>query len=234
MLLIDQYWGKKFGLHADALYRPGIHVVPHVTWEDTFVYAFVRDTTCLLSVASSLLEVTQARTCNLEAASLLDPMQLQRLFDQRIERTVGPAYQGYADVKHFLPRQPKAVRIVRSEDAELVQQLKRACEPIAWEHSAIDQASSPLFAYYTPDGIVAIGHYSMWDYKIASIGVLTHPAYRRRGYAKLVVSAAMSDAFEHGYLVAYQTLMANTPAVAIATALGCQDYARTVAAYLFK
>jgi hypothetical protein len=84
---------KKFGLEADALYQPGIRVVPHKAWEDTFVYAFVRDTTCLLSVAPSSVEVTQDRARNLKPSSLLDPMQLQTLFDQRIERTVGPAYQ---------------------------------------------------------------------------------------------------------------------------------------------
>jgi len=62
--------------------------------------------------------------------------------------------------------------------------------------------------------------------------VLTHPAYRNRGYGKLVVSAAMADAFAHGHLVLYQTLEANRASVALAAALGCQDYARTVAVHL--
>ena len=232
--LIDKYWSKKFGLEADALYQPGVRVVPHVHWEETFVYALVRDTTCLLSVAPSLVELTQARASNLEVRQMLDPTQLQALFDQCIERTVGPAYQGYADVEGFLPSQSGAVRTVRPEDAELVHQFKAACEPIAWEHSAIDEARSPLFANFSTEGIVAIGHYSVWDERIASIGVLTHPAYRNRGNGKFVASAAMSNAFEHDYIVAYQTLMTNRPAVAIATALGCRDYARTLAAYLIN
>jgi len=40
--------------------------------------------------------------------------------------------------------------------------------------------------------------------KIASIGVLTHPAHRSRGCGKAVVTAAMFYAFERGHVVLYQ------------------------------
>ena len=68
----------------------------------------------------------------------------------------------------------------------------------------------------------------------ASIGVLTHPAYREQNYGKAVVSAAMQDAFACGYFVLYQALEANRPSVAVATTLGCQAYAQTLGVHLVE
>jgi len=63
-------------------------------------------------------------------------------------------------------------------------------------------------------------------------GAPPHPAHRGRGYGRAVVSASMQHALDRGDLVVYQTLVANLPAVAIARALGCHDYARHLAVRL--
>jgi len=232
---IDRFWSAKLGLEPAALYQSGIYVVPNVLqWDDSFAYVFVRGSTCVLSVGPTLVEVMRERTRNTEPRLLLDEARLQTIFDRRIERTVGPAYQGYAELTDFSACQSERVRKVRSDESQLLDRFKDACEAIAWEHSAIDKTSSDLFGYFTEDGLLAIGHYSKWGSDLASIGVLTHPAYRCRGYGKFVVSAAMSDAFEHGCVILYQTLIANKPSVSLATTLGCRDYARTVAVHLIK
>ena len=114
---------------------------------------------------------------------------------------------------------------------EVLQRFATASDPTEWEHSGIDRADSALFANFLGDELVALAHYSMWGQNAASIGVLTHPAYRNRGYGKVVVSAAMIDAFSRGHFVLYQTLVANRPSVALAAALGCHDYARTLAVH---
>ena len=124
------------------------------------------------------------------------------------------------------------VRKIDREEQQVLRRLAAACEPIAWEHSGVERTDSALFGYFIGDEIVAVAHYSMWGDHAASIGVLTHPSHRNRGYGKVVVSAAMEDAFAHGHFVLYQTLVANSSSVALATALGCQDYARTMAVHL--
>ena len=106
------------------------------------------------------------------------------------------------------------MRPVGDEDGAAFERFRNACEPIAWDHSGIDRANSALFGCFAGTDLVAMGHYSMWAPYAASIGVLTHPSYRGRAYGKAVVSAAMADAFEHGHLVVYQTVLANQPSVA--------------------
>jgi RimJ/RimL family protein N-acetyltransferase len=167
-------------------------------------------------------------------ASFLTEAGLREVFEHPIHHTVGPAYQGYAEKEDFLPQISKLVRKLHGEEQEVLQALKGACEAIAWEHSGIDETDSALFGYFAGEELAAVAHYSMWADDAASIGVLTHPAYRGRGYGKAVVSAAMADAFEHGHLVIYQTLSANHPSVRLATVLGCRDYARTMAVHFVE
>jgi GNAT superfamily N-acetyltransferase len=66
----------------------------------------------------------------------------------------------------------------------------------------------------------------------ATIGVVTHPAYRGHGYGRAVVSAATGQGLEAGFIVLYQTLLANAPSVALATGLGYQPYATHLAVRL--
>ena len=49
---------------------------------------------------------------------------------------------------------------------------------------------------------------------------------------KAVVSASVQYALDRGRLILYQTLVANTPAVGIALALGMREYARHLAVRL--
>jgi predicted GNAT family acetyltransferase len=67
---------------------------------------------------------------------------------------------------------------------------------------------------------------------VLNVGIVTHPAQRGRGYARAVVSAMTAFGLARGAVLRYQTLQANAPAVAIARALGYQEYARTLAVRL--
>ena len=78
--------------------------------------------------------------------------------------------------------------------------------------------------------MVAVARYRpAWE-EAVSIGVVTHPAYRGRGYGRAVVSTAQG--LEAGFIVLYQTLLANAPSVALATGLGYQPYATHLAVRL--
>lgn len=217
------------------LYEIGVRVVPHARpWKDNFAYVFVRESTCVLSVGAHCVDATRERISAMDPASLLTEANLREVFERPIHHTVGPAYQGYAEKEDFLPEISNLGRKLRGEEQEVLQTLKRACEPIAWEHSGIDETNSALFGYFAGEDLAAVAHYSMWAEDAASIGVLTHPRHRGRGYGKAVVSAAMADALEQGYWVIYQTLEANHPSVRLATALGCRDYARTMAVHFVE
>ena len=98
--------------------------------------------------------------------------------------------------------------------------------------SGVARAESPLFAAVDDSGILAVAHYSMWAVDAASIGVLTHPAHRGRGWGKVSVSAAIRHALAGGHFILYRTLLANRASVALAASLGCRDYGRFLAVHL--
>lgn len=219
---------------------------------------FVRGPLCVVSVGPAFVEATRERVRESGPFSSLNEKSLQLLFGRRIHRFAGPLYQGYAEREDFTPMPSESVRMLSNEHrhvvqrlataseserpestltpvwGEVVQRFAKACEPTEWEHSGIDRTDSALFGHFLGDELVALAHYGMLAHDAASIGVLTHPAYRNRGYGKTVVSAAMADAFSHGHVVLYQTLVANRASVSLAKALGCQDYARTFDVHLVE
>jgi len=117
-------------------------------------------------------------------------------------------------------------------DQAALQQLADACEVDAWEHAGIAFDEPHVFGCFVDDHVVAAARYRpAWE-QTAPIGVVTHPAYRGRGYGRAVVSAATAQGLEAGFIVLYQTLLANAPSVALATGLGYQPYATHLAVRL--
>lgn len=174
-----------------------------------------------------------------------------------VSHCVGPLYEGYVEADRFRPAPSRAVvTLDPSHVEEFRASTTRACEDgraegtSVWrealhrfmsasdradvEVSGLARADSPFFAVVDESVIFALAHYSMWAADAASIGVLTHPAYRRRGHGKAAVSAAMSDAFARGHFVLFRTLVANHASVALATSLGCREYGRSLAIHLHK
>ncbi len=171
-----------------------------------------------------------------------------------ISHCVGPLYEGYAEADDFRPATSGAtVTLDRSQIGD-VQAFTAACDragsgvtpiwreilyrfisasnPADVEQSGLARADSPLFAVVDDAGILAVAHYSMWAADAASIGVLTHPAHRRRGFGKASVTAAMRYVFAHGHFALYPTLLANRASIALAASLGCHDYGRFLAVHL--
>lgn len=251
MTRIDQYWNDRFGL-TDELNRPGIHVVAHPRYlGGDLILTLVRNDVAIVAAARSQVDGIRARVDRLQPDSLLASEHYPSLVDQPISRYVGPFYEGYVDDQSFCPaRDADVVRLDRASIAsvraleqasdsgittmwhDVFDRFVRACEPADVEQSGIAAADSPLFAFVEHESIVALAHYSMWASNAASIGVVTHPNFRRQGHGTKVVSAAIADALSQKHLILYRTLLANRASVALATSLGCHDYGRFFAVHL--
>jgi RimJ/RimL family protein N-acetyltransferase len=228
---IDRYWGDTLGLSYEFLQHNGILVVSYVRpRRNNSAFIFVRGRTGVVVVEQPLVDSLRRRVGSLVSEDLLTSDGLQALFKAPVRRTVGPAFQGYAEAEDFRFYPSNHVRELLPGDKSRLQRLQAACEPTEWEHSAVKWKSG-LFGYVIGGEIVAVAHYDLWAPYAASIGVITHPAHRGRGYGKAAVSAAMRHAFAQGHLVVYQTLLDNTASVALARDLGCKAYARTVRIY---
>jgi RimJ/RimL family protein N-acetyltransferase len=227
---IDRYRSEWSGLSPESLYQPGMVVVPHARPRSaSLALVFVRGATCIVSVPPALLDEVSLRVAEQPPAKPVDHEGWRDIFPA-IDHIGGPLYQGYAEHKDFRPVPHDQVRVLQRDERPLLHAL--AYDPTEWEHSGIDRAHSELFGLFVDDRLVAVAHYAVWRPYAASLGVVTHPAHRGQGYGKVVVSAAMSDAFTRGHLILYQALASNAPSIRLAETLGCRLYGYTLGIHL--
>jgi GNAT superfamily N-acetyltransferase len=230
---IDATWAAFFGLSPSAFSRFGIQVVAHHQLADyQGVWLFRHHASLCLSVPPTLVEGVQAAVRASTLESLFSEAGIRALLGPRIERIIGPAYQGYVERPQFRSASHLRVRALSPVDQVALRRLADACEVNAWEHAGIAIDEPHVFGCLVDDQVVAPARYRPAWGEAATIGVVTHPAYRGHGYGRAVVSAATAQGLEAGFIMLYQTLLANAPSVALATGLGYQPYATHLAVRL--
>ena len=226
MQRIDATWAAFFGLTPAVFLLPGIQVVAHHQLADyQGLWLFRHHASLCLSVPPDLVEGLQAAIGANTAESLFSEASIQALLGSRIERIIGPAYQGYVERPQFRSASNPRVRALSRADQAALQQLADACEVEAWEHADIAFDEPHAFGCFVDDHVIAVARYRPAWGEAATIGVVTHPAYRGHGYGRSAVSAATGQSLEAGFIVLYQTVIANVSSVALATGLGYQPYA---------
>lgn len=230
----DLYWSRVFAIPAPDFLHPGIFVVPHAKLAGFHgAWVFRKDLTWVISAPPRLVDDLRKKVKSKLTFDLQSPQGIHYLFGEIIDHTVGPAYQGYLDPDHFHPRPSHLVREITAKDRPGLKELIQPCRPVEWEHSGLSIQDKHLFGCFLDNRLVAAAGNIMWDPNTANPGVITHPDHRGKGYGTAVVSAAVQRAIKQDYLVLYQTLLTNTPAVKIAQGLGFQQYAQHVAV-IFK
>jgi GNAT superfamily N-acetyltransferase len=230
---IDAAWAAFFGLTPSAFLRPGIQVVAHQKLAGYHgVWFFQHHASLCLSVPPELMGEVQAGVGAYTVEGLFTETGVRALFGPRIERIIGPAYQGYVERPAFRSAPHPDVRALSGTDQPALRMLADACEVEAWEHAGIAFDEPHVFGCFVDAQVVAAARYRPAWGQTAHIGVVTHPAYRGHGHGRAVVSAATAQGLEAGFIVLYQTLAANAPSVALATGLGYQSYASHLAVRL--
>ncbi|GIV97151.1 MAG: hypothetical protein KatS3mg057_1808 [Herpetosiphonaceae bacterium] len=232
--LIDEYWSSFLGCSTSDLYLNQTLVVPHSRLTDyKGALVFRRGPSCIISVptsiAGSLLEVLRHR----KPDDVFNESFLQRLFGSAVDRIVGPAWLGYADATDFHPREIHETRLINAADEAALRMLAQSCGE-AWEHSAVQLGRPLIFGCFVGDRLIAAGSLERYGPRFLQVGVVTHPAYRGRGYGTSVASAATQYALESGNLIQCRVLESNVAAVAVAHSLGYHKYAATFAIRLLQ
>jgi ribosomal protein S18 acetylase RimI-like enzyme len=223
---IDAAWAAFFGLTTSAFLLPGIQVVAHHQLKDyRGVWLFRHHDSLCVSVPPDSVGDAWAAVRRSTVEDLFSEAGIRALLGSRTERIVGPAYQGYVEYGRFRVAPQPGVRALAPTDHKALERLAAACAGEAWEHSGIALDEPNVFGYFVDDHLVAAARYRLeWD-EAAHVGVVTHPAYRGRGYGRAVVRSTPARALAAGFIVLYQTLLANTASVALATGLGYRQYA---------
>jgi GNAT superfamily N-acetyltransferase len=143
------------------------------------------------------------------------------------DRVVGPAFIGYLDEATFAGGDEIESRLLDDSDAEAIEALRAACEPLAWAEGGPAGTAVALGAF-RGGTLAALSSYEIWSERIAHIGIVTHPAHRGRGLGTAAVRAMTRIALARKLVAQYRTLLANAPSMAIARRLGFERYATTV------
>jgi GNAT superfamily N-acetyltransferase len=172
-----------------------------------------------------MVDEIQRYARDLEIHRVHESESIRRLFGNRIERTVGPSYQGVCESRDFRAAESPHVRRLVAGDRSSLERFISDCPKEDRDESGVDPDSEPLFGFIVGEELAAVGGIIPWAPYAANPAVITHPEHRGKGYATPVVSAVMNHIFGEGKAVLYQTLLSNVPAVRIAEKLGCRLYA---------
>jgi GNAT superfamily N-acetyltransferase len=139
--------------------------------------------------------------------------------------TLGPAYVGYAS---SIPDVGGSARSLDLPDAAALHRLEIECGPIEWEHGG-SPIEHPCSGAFIDDQLASLAGYEVWGGTIAHISIVTHPAFRSRGYARNAVAHLATRALAAGLLPQYRTLESNLPSLRVAERLGFSQFAASMA-----
>src|SRR3982750_14681 len=120
---IHDFWSARFGLELFYLLSPGIIVINN---EQTFLkgyhgaWIFNHRQSWIISVPPDLITLAQNAAGDIPTETLQSQTVIHQIFGARVERIVGPAYQGYADVHDVHDCNAHRVRTLTSADAASV------------------------------------------------------------------------------------------------------------------
>ncbi len=232
---MDAQWAAALGCAVDDLRSQGVAAAPHGTlagYRGAMVLR--RGDTCIASAPAEMASAVRRKIEGLTADEVFTVSYLTGLFGSAVERIVGPAWQGCADGSDFHPAATRGTRLLQPADGLELRRLEMACDRTEWEHSTIAWGEAPVFGCFEGDEMMAAGTLRPWGEGVQSVGIISHPAHRGRGYARAVASAMTAYGLAQGAVLRYQTLQANVASVAVAKALGYAEYGQTLAVRLAR
>lgn len=230
----DRFWAEYLGITPAELNLPGLSIAAHVGLQGyRGVWCFRRSDRTVVSAPPGWLPHLQCRLPPIGPEHLMEESVLREVFGGDFDRLVGPAYQGYLLPARFRPFVAPHVHFLEPHDGPLVEVFRAECGQDAWEHTGFNAATSYWAAILEGDRIASLAGYNpVWRDEAGGPGILTHRAYRGRGWATATTSAVVARALQEGKMLLYQTLETNTAAIRIARRLGYEQYARHVAVRL--
>jgi GNAT superfamily N-acetyltransferase len=234
---VDRYWAEWLGCTVPDLRPTSTRVHAHgpglADYDGTFV--LLAGGAPVISLPPALVPALEPVARRWSIAQVRDPAALAAAHRpvRGVARVVGPAWVGYADAGTLAAPADVPARLLAAADASAVAALRAACAPEEWEHGGHTLEEGPATGAFTSAStgavLAALAGYTCWGNRLAHIGVVTHPAYRGRGFGRAVVAGVAAHALEAGLVPQYRTLEANAAARALATSVGFAAHLTTVA-----
>ncbi len=231
---LDAHWAESFGCSEADLHRPSVTLLRNAGEFADYRGAYLLrwGETCMFTVPDPFYAATGQAIAGKGIAEVFDHAFLAAHFGDAVERIIGPTFRGCCDASDFRPADPRGTRMLMRADDPALLRLREAAGEEAWAHSSLVLERPPIFGCFVDGKLAAAGTLIAAGSRLRNVGILTHPAYRRHGYGRAVVSCMTAHALAEGGIGHYQTLMANTGSCAIALSLGYVQYATAYAVRL--
>jgi GNAT superfamily N-acetyltransferase len=221
------YWAAHLGCATEALFSEPLHIVTHGTDLADYngIFALFRNGAATISFPPDRVQALRG----LLPPQPLTPVRFANAFSSSSFTVIGPAFIGYAEGVRP-PSRP--VCSLTKREASKAEALRAACLRTEWEHGGSDVNAQPSSGVFVGTELVALAGYEVWGGVIAHISIITHPAFRSRGFGRSAVAHLASVALAAGLVPQYRTLESNLPSIRIAESLGFVHYASSVAVRL--
>jgi RimJ/RimL family protein N-acetyltransferase len=135
-------------------------------------------------------------------------------------------YFSRADLDTLLGEDPHpGVRQLSDADAALFAQFQSSAPEQDLDDAYVELSHWAVFGAFAQDCLATAASMYPWgDAPIADLGVLTLPAYRRRGHARAVVRALCKHAAQQGYEPQYRCQLDNHASLTVAKAAGLTHF----------
>lgn len=220
---VAEYWAGVFGIAPAEFTASGTRVIPNagkVAGREAS-WIFRHGQTCIVAAPPRLVPDLERRVGQMNAERMQSIEGGRHLFGDLVQKTVGPAYQGHIAPEEFRRCLSPCVRKLVAEDKAALAAVTALPD---WEDCGLAANDPNLYGSFASGKLACVAGLIHWDASVVNVGVITAPPCRRQGHARATVSAAVREGLERGYLILYQTLLANTAAVRLAESLGCRQY----------
>ena len=179
------------GCAEETLRAPGLRVLAHgsalAAYHGVYVWRMAVEDGAAPSITVSappaLVDEARAALTGAPMEGALDPAFWLATLGPRMERVVGPSYQGYLDAGVFQPVASNPARPLAADERPALARLARACAAEEWEHSAIEPDHDPIFVVSGEDGtLMAAASLTRDGDGLVAVGVIAH---RRRAGAAM-------------------------------------------------
>ncbi|MGG0186863.1 GNAT family N-acetyltransferase [Bacillus rhizoplanae] len=230
---IYEYLGKELEVDCFSLHNGQLLIVEHSGELKRYKGAYLvrNEYWCVCSVPKAFLQMVQQRISMKPIDIVFERDFLQNLFGSYVDIIIGPTFLGYANKTDFYPVFTHQVSLIDEMQHDYLYELKEECSELEWERSDIELNRQPIMGCFVQNKLVAAGS---WRDKggVLSIGILTHPQYRKQGFGKAIVSALTQYGLQCGGIMQYQTLESNTSSVSIASSLGYKRLLQSISVRL--
>jgi GNAT superfamily N-acetyltransferase len=216
---VDEWWAERLGVPIPMLWREGVAIATHPGLGHFDGIAVSRRNAgvhVLLPAWADPKLTEQVR--DRDPADLLNPKFWKSLEPTADRRMTGPVVHSYTD------RQIAPPRSVESIEPSAVAGWEDAVSPKKWRASGFAGDVAHAFAIRSGDAIAAASNLTKFMGGSSNVGVLTHPAYRGRGFASRVARAATAYAVEHEGMARFRYDADHARSRSVARSLTFEDY----------